>query len=1076
MVFVIFLKIFRIFNFACLLYQRLKTTSYCLRCTTTLSDNFLLDNSNDINDTINNITIDHIYTNEQIIEDAIKHIECNNLDFGDDLKHLEDAFAINDLKDNEILYSLNDSDNIEDFWDVLNLNFSEQIAVKRDLSDPIDTNNSAEAKMIVTQDCSKTISILNTQNDLTQSIRSKGNDTSQAVQEQQIDFNIIYSPIKGVNDLNIKSCLGMPQEEIGIDIETAPRNLQKRPRHSFNESASVNKDFSIKPYKRQFEREDINRKINTTQNKDENCIINSMKIKDIINSKRNTDTDFPHKPKKAKLINIDANTSSQSVINNKVENPILSKTFKPIPVKIIFTNDMFLQIKKLNEKSVSSNKHSVNNETNIFTEFNIKNTHPNVDKRQNAIIKPKVKKNFITSDKSKNNFNRANASIKLIAKDLKSCSTIVKKFDDKIDDINKNKLNSANDSCFSKVISKQKPETTIKKLENLKKNMQRSLKDTKPCTGPEIKKVVTKSIIFSLMENQPKNIFPVCKMCQLNKKAHKTVICNINQNKPYRFVLEANLNPAFSLTQNKYNEARLKKHKIVIISLKNITNYLNEILPSKTMCKSDSKHLFYLYKVSGVTESNSDQVVKYLPFVRYFLVNQIFKIRLELRKNKNVPLSLTNTIIKTHNNNVYLFIREIYLYKIDILKICTYNFVILNLFSFVHNSICISMSSNNDKICSIIYEKFYNENIYEIIKNKKIKFFEEQIIKDYSGETFLNIQNIFILIVLTEDKIEDLLCQDMATIEATSLGCSVIIDIPKILKDEIVNHFINKKALLNIKENADYIIFLHEIDFFVTYIYENKDLFKVQMNKIYENFAELDFDYIKINDIINNINYKNMFFKKHLDLSVLQQYLIKYIKSLDDKNPIHTYISELKFFGLYLENEACNKDLEVPKLEIIRYVHFLYIFKISTLILIPVNFSELLGTSTCEFNMFLHHPIRLIFLKIRHELQRLFAHIISIFIANNCLELFIEKYLTERLLFTFFNQDIKCETNKQISIFGKNSNCFIFSKLFFLFAMRKDILFESILRSPSFDRRIIFFLTQNTCNRFMNFCLEKNRT
>ncbi|KAM0687193.1 hypothetical protein COBT_001573, partial [Conglomerata obtusa] len=503
---------------------------------------------------------------------------------------------------------------------------------------------------------------------------------------------------------------------------------------------------------------------------------------------------------------------------------------------------------------------------------------------------------------------------------------------------------------------------------------------------------------------------------------------NKNTNRYIYISKKCTRNRVLPLDQYKIVTTKIRDLAMPILESLDLIEYVNNISILEQSSSTDTNYYFHIYKITSINNLDYKPTVDYV--VRIISNNNQYKLRIAEEK------AVAKKIIK---NDHYKILYQHYAN-----------------FTLVTQLICIE--DKTYKAYSIVYENFISRNMEIISSNTILKDIAQLTNMKNLGEPYKNIQSITILILQTEQQIQDILYEQRMVINTLKPSYYVIIDTPQNIEDEFVNHFVNINAILFIKEGLDYEEFLQETDFFDTLNFNRKEIFKHQINTLCGNFLKLDFDYIQIVDIINDINIDCIIFKKNLNVSTLQQYLIKYIKSIDYKNPIHFYVCELQFFGLYLENTVCEKDLYVPVQELVRYLHVLYIFTILTKILVPINFSQLSDIYTCEFKLFLQNPMRLVFLSIRHELQRLFAHIISIFITENCLEVFIEKYLTERLFFTFFNKDIKYEKeNNRISIFGKNSNCFILSRLFFIFFIKNNTIFKSILHIKSFDEGICFF-------------------
>ncbi|KAM0688050.1 hypothetical protein COBT_000699 [Conglomerata obtusa] len=1032
-----------------------------VKCTTTFDN----DNEDSLWDDFNfestKGTLEYSSDDFKYIGDAFGLIESDHVGSGGDSNCIDCAIAINNLKFEEISH---DSNDVYDLCVHKNQNFSDHAAVESNLNASIDTNNSNKAKENSSQNYSNTKYIKNSQNGPTQNVNEPENDASQAVKEQQNNFNIINSPIEEVNDLNSNLCFEKPHEESGIHLEVESRNLLKQPRHSFDRLAIMNKviDKPLEPHKMQTDSDGVNTDGLRIQTYDSS----NPKIDFIIDSKHTLNE--PKNPSNNP-------TSSHPVeAKNSDKTVVCFKKIKPIPVILTITNGKLSQIWS-NDRAGLIEKNNVYTGNSIHVDLNKKKKFkPGMPIKIITKIKPPDEQNFVTE----NQLNRIKNISQINKKTAIKKPTITNNFclinnlatSDNMNPCNITNLSKiTNKSNYSEIYSKLKAVTNNQKLDFVNKNLKRSMQHTSSSIEPNFKKIVTRCEIQDTSKAQYTNIFPVCKMCQMTKKALKIIDCNIKQNKPYRFVSNIKSRQEFQIACANFYTTNEQEQCKIMSKIINLIIDTNKTLPKTIVYTTNPKNLFILYKISGDTKSDGNQVSKLMPFIRYFLVNST-KECLELKVVKKVLDIRIDTAIERYKKIFNLCMREVYACKDDIQQACTHNFVDEKLISFLLNLTNIAIFNDNDRIYSISYENFYRENLNCVIKDQV----EQQIIHNHGGNVFLEIHNIFNLVLTIEEKTEDILYQNTKIIEAIMSKCSIVIDIPEIVTKEIVDYFVDTDFILSNKEE-NYAEFLKELNCLDTFMYDKKYSFIKQLNGICKNFAKLDFNYTKIVGLLNTTKIDPMCLDQNLNVSALQQYFIKYTKSLDHENPIHVYISELQFFDLYLKNNIYEKGLYVSVQELVEYLNLLYIFTIISKSLVPINFSQLSVNSTCEFNMFLHHPIRLIFMKIRYELQRIFAHIISIFVSERCFELFVEKYLTERLFFTFFDQNIECEKPlARITVFGKKSNWFILSRLFFLFAIKDNLFFEPILRSPSFDKTIIFFLTKNTCNSFTDHCLDKS--
>ncbi|KAM0688048.1 hypothetical protein COBT_000697 [Conglomerata obtusa] len=363
----------------------------------------------------------------------------------------------------------------------------------------------------------------------------------------------------------------------------------------------------------------------------------------------------------------------------------------------------------------------------------------------------------------------------------------------------------------------------------------------------------------------------------------------------------------------------------------------------------------------------------------------------------------------------------------------------------------------------------------KILKNGR---FQSKFVKDViKSNRFVYIQSIFLQIIKLEEFIEKLLYKTKLAYYATLNTCSITIEVPKFHDIQVYNLYVDHEFLQNAKKCDTYKFFVNDLIYFTS---DNEFLFatvKEKITEICDMFLTLETNYEKIINSLIEINTDNSNFKAVMDTTKIKNFFINSFDNLDKNHILNIFLCEIQFFidAIKFDNIVIHDVLRDQ--ELLLYVNVLYVFTILISCLKSPNFIQFKELNVNNYLAFLNHPSRLIFLKIRFEIQRLFAHIIMVMVPEGTFNLFIEKYLSERLYFTFFASKINFDrkTNK-INMFGKKSNLFFLSKLFFLIMSSSNVLFTSLIDNPDFSNTVFHFLTLSTSEMFERFFKSLDKT
>ncbi|KAM0676486.1 hypothetical protein GVAV_000453 [Gurleya vavrai] len=168
-------------------------------------------------------------------------------------------------------------------------------------------------------------------------------------------------------------------------------------------------------------------------------------------------------------------------------------------------------------------------------------------------------------------------------------------------------------------------------------------------------------------------------------------------------------------------------------------------------------------------------------------------------------------------------------------------------------------------------------------------------------------------------------------------------------------------------------------------------------------------------------------------------------------HPIHKFLTELMYFNTYILYKNENKIFFMDKKNIHIYSGLLFGFEfIIRQIIFPNNLQNNLIKEKTKYIKF-RNSYKICFLKIRKEIQLIFAHLISPFVEISILNLYVEKIISEEKFYIY-----RCKTKPDLKLLDNNlfkskkSNILMFSTIFFIFTLNLNICHVNINKNPKF--------------------------
>ncbi|KAM0688152.1 hypothetical protein COBT_000594 [Conglomerata obtusa] len=181
-----------------------------------------------------------------------------------------------------------------------------------------------------------------------------------------------------------------------------------------------------------------------------------------------------------------------------------------------------------------------------------------------------------------------------------------------------------------------------------------------------------------------------------------------------------------------------------------------------------------------------------------------------------------------------------------------------------------------------------------------------------------------------------------------------------------------------------------------------------------------------------NFKHKNLI---SMDVCILIDYFYALIEKLNKNlnHPIHKYLVELYFFQSYLVDNVKLINLTLFNEELLILIYFIYIFEYICDNIRHPNFQVTKNIAKKNHEKILNCPIRNIFLYIKLEIKRIFAHIIKLTVTQECIVQYINLIVIEEICNSYYTRKLILKDDDQnFNVYCKQFNLFFVTRLFFL--------------------------------------------
>ncbi|KAM0686223.1 hypothetical protein COBT_002557, partial [Conglomerata obtusa] len=308
----------------------------------------------------------------------------------------------------------------------------------------------------------------------------------------------------------------------------------------------------------------------------------------------------------------------------------------------------------------------------------------------------------------------------------------------------------------------------------------------------------------------------------------------------------------------------------------------------------------------------------------------------------------------------------------------------------------------------------YNNNIKNLVKNKMVNSLIIQQLEHFD----VYFENIGLNILLYENKIKDAFIYKFNAEDFKEKILIFCFKFPTNIKIETLNLFININLIDTFEIKKSIKIFIKKLKLYFKTNEKFLDWLVIIAGKIIPLIKNLNFTYESILRVINEEKVVvNIIFDPKFKLEI---FLKLFFNDLDLTHPINNYLYELQYFKIFVMYEAKINVNAIKEFELQTYICILYIFEFICKVLVKPKLSDLFKQNNLKPIELLRSETRTIFLTLRLEILRIFAHIIIVYVQIDCFYFFIEKYITEKIYLSFYKQNSYISTLvENINIYGK---------------------------------------------------------